>query len=98
MKVVKTHKNWVLGRRGYPVAFRFKPRGLLPKQYSMITNWLKDNRGPEAHFSFHDEHEDYRWTTHMARGKTWRDSNTYFIGLKEETDVTVILLTLAESL
>lgn len=80
------------------MAFRFKPPGFLPKQYGIIINWLKENRGPEAQFSFHDEREDYRWTTHKSRGKDWKDPNTYFIGVKEEIDVTVILLHLAGSL
>lgn len=100
MKVVKTHKSWALNKRGYPVAFRFQPHGTITvgHLYHQIIVWLKENRGREAFFKHQDESEEYRWATYTGRPRNWREPTPYFIGLKDESDVSIILLSVGGTL
>lgn len=100
MKVVKTHKSWTLNKRGYPVAFRFQTHGLMTSShpYHRIVNWLKANRGHSAFFDHQDKNEEYRWAIHTGRASNWREPDPYFIGLKDEADVSIILLSIGETL
>lgn len=90
MKIVKTQKNWKLHKRGYKVAFRFQ-RHILPQSFTQIVAWLEANRGPKAIWSWDD---DKQWTCEAGRSKRWQEAKPYFIGLKNEADVTAILLSL----
>ena len=96
MKIVKTHSNWTLNKRGYPVAFRFCDHGIAPRSYTTITNWLKENRGPQSHFAWNDD--KCQWTTFTGRAKNWREPTPYFIGLKNEADVSAIMLSIGYKL
>jgi hypothetical protein len=93
MKIVKTQKNWKLHKRGYKVAFRFQ-RHILPQSFSRIVEWLEANRGPKAIWSWDHENPDVQWTCEAGRSKRWQEAHPYFIGLKNEADVTAILLSL----
>ena len=98
MKVVKTQSNWSLKKRGYPVAFRFATHSLMSANhpYHKIIDWLKANRGPQSHWEWTDD--KHTWTTYTGRASNWREPTPYFIGLKDETDVSVILLSIGDKL
>ena len=78
------------------MAFRFSEPGLLPMSYHKIIAWLKENRGPQSHYKWDDD--QCEWTTHNSRASSWRDPDTHFIGLKNETDVSILLLSIGETL
>jgi hypothetical protein len=91
MKIVKTHKHWKLHQYGYPVALRWQCR-VLPNEYYKILEWLNENRGQEALFGWHHENPNYQWCRDYGRSKRWQDAPPTFIGLRNEADVSLILL------
>jgi hypothetical protein len=89
MQVIKVHKHWKLYARGYRAAFRFDGFHE-PNEFYEMVDWLKEHFGEEAIFSFQDESR--RWTRYLTRPGRWNQPRHYFIAVKDEMEVSVILL------
>lgn len=90
MKVVKVGRRWKLYEQGFPVAIRFE--SWADCRDSKIEDWLRTNRGYE--YAQHSQWKSH-WGTSTKLTSAGHSSRPYFIGLRTEADVTVVLLALS---
>jgi len=88
MKLVKVRTQWKLHSARMPVALRFDSWG---DESRIVETWLKEHHGNES-WSYSDCTS--QWKSHWGTSRTTGGPRPYFIGLRDESMVSVILLTL----
>ena len=86
MKVVKTQSRWNLHKAGFPVALRFE--GWQECRESGIEAWLRDHLGKECWW----DGASGDWRSAWGRAPNSSSPRPYYIGLRNEAAVTMILL------
>lgn len=87
MKVVKLNRRYKAYKEGFTHALRFDQWG---KHVGDIEQFLTNRYGRQ--YLWHKRHANSQWTSGVGSRPSSTDSRPYWINLRNEADITMILL------